>query len=331
MTPTRRRCLAHLGGLAAALALPAVARAQPDHFPSRPITLWVPGPAGGGTDATMRLLAELAGHALGQRVHLENRAGAGGTLVMPVLQQAAPDGYTIGQMPQTVFRMPHVQRVLWDPVRDTTPIIQLTGVTFAIVVAADSPLRTLDDVFAAAAAKPGALSVATNGVGTTPHVVVDELMARRGLRYIHLPYKGVAEQALGVASGQVAVGVGATGFGPFIDSGALRLLATMGAERSTRWPQAPTLKELGHGIVAMSPYGLAGPRGVPRPIVGTLHEAFKKALFDPAHVAELAKFDQVPAYLGPEAYGAAMRESFAAERRAVERMGLAIPAAPRTP
>jgi tripartite-type tricarboxylate transporter receptor subunit TctC len=325
----RRRCLRQLCGGAAALALPAVAHAQPDAFPSRPITLWVPWPAGGGTDATLRLLAELAGHTLGQRVQLENRAGAGGTLVMPVLQQAAPDGYTIGQMPQTVFRMPHVQRVLWDPVRDTTPIIQLTGVTFAVVVAADSPLRTLDDVFAAAAARPGALSVATNGVGTTPHVVVDDLMSKRGLRYIHLPYKGVAEQALGVASGQVAVGVGATGFGPFIDSGALRLLATMGAERSQRWPNAPTLKELGYGVVAMSPYGLAGPRGVPRAIVGTLHDAFRKALFDPAHVAELAKFDQVPAYLGPEAYGAAMREAFAAERRAVERMGLAIPAPQR--
>jgi tripartite-type tricarboxylate transporter receptor subunit TctC len=161
-----------------------------------------------------------------------------------------------------------------------------------------------------------------NGVGTTPHVVLDKLFARRGLTYIHVPYKGTAEQMLAVASGQVMAGVNSNGFAPYIDSGRLRLLATFGAARTRRWPDVPTLSELGHGILAMSPYGLAGPRGLPAAVVRTLHDAFKAALFDPAHIAELARFDQEVAYLDSVEYGRSMRESYAAERRAIERLGL---------
>lgn len=329
MAMNRRRAISRL---AAALAMPCLSpsplRAQPgDAFPNRPITLWVPWPAGGATDLSLRLLAELAGRHLGQKVLVDNRAGAGGTLCMPILQQAAPDGYTIAQLPQPVFRAPWIQRVLWDPIRDTTPILQISGVTFGIVVPAASPLRSLDDVLALAKAKPGELTVATNGVGTTPHLVMDELLGRRQLSYVHVPYKGTAEQMLAVASGQVQVGVNSNGFAPFVDSGRLRLLATFGEQRTRRWPQVPTLKELGHGIVATSPYGLAGPHGLPPAVVSSLHEAFKAAMFDAAHIAELARYDQELAYLGPADYGLAMREAYAAEKRAVERLGLARAAA----
>lgn len=323
MTPDRRRLV---GALAALAFGPAAARAlaqAPERFPSRAVTLWVPWPAGGATDQTMRLLAELAGQRLGQKVVVENRAGGGGTLVMPVLQQAAPDGYTIAQMPQPVFRAPWIQKVAWDPIRDTTPILQISGVTFGIVVAAGSPIRSLDDLFAQARAHPGELTIATNGIGTTPHVVMDELFARQSLRYNHIPYKGTAEQMIAVASGQVMVGVNSNGFAPFVDNGQLRLLVTFGAQRTKRWPQVPTLKELGFGIVAQSPYGLAGPRGLPPAVVQTLHDAFRAAAQDPAHLAELAKYDQELTYLGPDDYGATMRAAYAAERRTVERLGLA--------
>jgi tripartite-type tricarboxylate transporter receptor subunit TctC len=316
---SRRACLA---AMAAALA-PALAAAQPGDFPSRPITLWVPWPAGGATDLTMRLLAELAGRHLGQRVIVENRSGAAGTLAMPILQQAAPDGYTIAQLPQPALRAPHLQKVLWDPIRDTTPILQLTGVTFGVVVRASSPIRTLDDLFALARSRPGELTLATNGTGTTPHVVMDELMGKRGLSYIHVPYKGTAEQMLAVASGQVMVGVNSSGFAPFVDSGQLRLLVVFSDHRSRRWPQVPTLKELGIPLVATSPYGLVGPRGMSPAVVKVLHDAFRLAMTDPAHIAELQKYDQELDYLGPDDYGRALREAYAAEKRTVERLGLA--------
>jgi tripartite-type tricarboxylate transporter receptor subunit TctC len=318
----KRRVLLKAAALGAVTSS-ARAHANEAPFPSRPVTLWIPWPAGGATDLTLRLLAELAALQLGQKVVTENRAGAGGTLVMPVLQQAAPDGYTIAQVPQPVYRAPHTQKVLWDPVRDTTPILQLTGVTFGVLVPADSPIRSLDDLFAAARDKPGELSISTNGAGTTPHVVLDELFGRRGLKYVHVPYKGTAEQLVAIASGQVKAGVNSTGFVPFVESGRLRLLATFGETRSKRFPQVPTLKELGHGIVAQSPYGLCGPAGMPAAVVRRLHDAFRTALFDPQHVAELARYDQEPAYLGPEDYGRSMRELLAAEKRTVERLGLA--------
>jgi tripartite-type tricarboxylate transporter receptor subunit TctC len=226
-------------------------------------------------------------------------------------------------MPQPVFRAPWVQKVTWDPIRDTTPIIQISGVTFGIVVPYNSPFRSLEDLFAWAHARPGELTVATNGVGTTPHLVMDELFGRRNIQWVHVPYKGVSEQMLAVSSGQLMAGVTSNGFAPFVDSGKLRLLATFGEQRTKRWPTVPTLKELGHGIVATSPYGLAGPHGMPRSVVNTLHDAFKAAMFDPQHVAELAKYDQELAYLGPEDYARSMRETYAAERRAVEKLGLA--------
>lgn len=314
---TRREWLAVMTALA---ALPSRA-SQP--FPTaRPITLWVPWPAGGATDITMRLLADIAGRHLNQRVVVENRPGAAGTMAMPILQQAEPDGYTIAQIPQPVLRAVYTQKVLWDPIRDVTPIIQISGVTFGVLVQGSSGFRTLDDLFTFAKARPGELSIATNGVGTTPHVVLEELFSARGMKYIHVPYKGTSEQLLAVDSGQVMVGVNSTGFAPMVDNGRLRLLATFAAKRSPRWPTVPTLKELGFPIVAMSPYGLGGPRGLPAAVVTVLHDAFRKAMFDPAFVHEIGKYDQELDYLGPAEYGAWLREQHAKEKLVVERMGL---------
>ncbi|WP_348754761.1 tripartite tricarboxylate transporter substrate binding protein [uncultured Aquincola sp.] len=322
-TISRRQWLAGAGGWAlGGGAWSAVSAAAPS-FPSRPITLWVPWAAGGATDISMRVLAELAGQQLGVTVITENRGGAGGTLAMPILHNAAPDGYTIAQLPYPVFRLAHTQKVLWDPVRDTTPILQVSGVTFGLLVQAGSTFRSPEEMFAFAKARPGELSIATNGVGTTPHVVLESLFTARGLRYIHVPYKGTAEQINAIAAGQVMAGVNSTGFGPAVDSGRLRLLATFAAQRSRRWPSVPTLRELGFDIVAQSPYGLAGPRGMPPAVVETLHNAFRKAMFDPMFVNEIAKYDQELDYLGPADYARACREMLAQERINVERLGLA--------
>lgn len=305
-----------LQAAAATLGGPALAAA------SRPVTLLVPWPAGGATDISMRVLAEAAGRHLGQTVLIENRPGAAGTMAMPVLQQAAPDGCTLAQLPQTVLRAPWTQKVLWDPLRDVTPILQISGYTFGVLVPAASHFRSFDDVLAWGKAHPGRLTVGTNGMGTTPHVVMDQLMQQRGIEWLHVPYKGTAEQMVAVASGQLMVGVNSTGFAPFVDNGQLRLLATFGDRRSRRWPQAPTLLELGYGIVAMSPYGIAGPRGLPADLLDRLHKAFKAALFDPAHLAELSKYDQEPAYLGPQEYTRALHDAYWREKAVVERLGL---------
>jgi tripartite-type tricarboxylate transporter receptor subunit TctC len=292
-------------------------------FPTRPITLIVPWPAAGATDFSMRILAEHAGKILGQNVIVQNKPGASGTLGMNSLQNAAPDGYTLSQLPQTIYRTPYIQKVSWDPIRDVTHIIQVSGNTFGVLVPTDSPFKTLDDLFAFAAKNPGQLSIATNGIGTTAHIVMDELFGRKNMQYTHVPYKGTAELLFALSAGQIMVGVNSTGFAPSLETGKLRLLATFAEGRSKKWPEVPTLKELGYGIVAMSPYGIGGPANMPSEIVTVLHDAFKAAMFNPHHTTELARYDQELNYLGTEAYSRAAKEFFAQEKLLTERLGLA--------
>jgi tripartite-type tricarboxylate transporter receptor subunit TctC len=328
----RRQCLVTLAGMLGmgASSASSVTKTEEPAYPQRPITLIVPWPAGGSTDISMRILAEQASKRLKQPLVVENRPGAGGTMAMPLLQMAKPDGYTIAQLPQPVFHIAHTQKVLWDPIRDTTPILQISGYTFGIIVPTASPFRSVADILRWARAHPGELTVGSNGMGTTPHTAMAELMDQQGITYVHVPYKGTVEQVFAVASGQLMVGVNSTGFAPYVASGKLRLLATFGESRSKRWPDVPTMKELGLGVVALSPYGIVGPRGLPSAVVQTLHDAFKAAMQDPSHRDEIAKYDQELLYLGPQEYGRFMRDTFASEKRSVDRLAHTLTPLPNT-
>lgn len=318
----RRRTL--LGAATAALALPAIAAAQStSSWPARPITLIVPWPAGGQTDLTMRLLAELASRQLGQPVVVENRPGAAGTLVGPALHAAAPDGYTIGQLPLTLYRAPLQRKVPWDPLRDIQPVIQVSGVTFGIVVPADSAFQSFADLVAWGRQHPGQLTVGSTGQGGTAHLAMEDVLSREGVRYLHVPYKGTADQMLAVATKTLMVGVNSTGYAPYVESGRLRLLATFNPQRSRRWPQVPTLRELGHpDAVYTSPYGIGMPAGGDPQVVRKLHDAFRAALFDPLHLQELARYDMEPEYLDTAAYTRHVHEAVAREKVLLARLGL---------
>jgi tripartite-type tricarboxylate transporter receptor subunit TctC len=312
-----------LGACGSLLACPALALAQAAAWPSRPITLIVPWPAGGQTDITMRILADLAGRQLGQPIVVENRPGAAGTLVGPALRSAAPDGYVIGQLPITLYRAPLQRKVQWDPLRDIVPIIQVSGVTFGIVVPADSPFQSLADLLAWGRQHPGELTVGSTGIGSTAHLAMEDVLSHEQVRYIHVPYKGTADQMLAVATKTLMVGVNSTGFAPYVESGRLRLLATFNAQRSKRWPNVPTLRELGHPLaVYTSPYGIGAPAAVEPAILRRLHDAFRTALFDPLHLQELAKYDQEPEYLNTADYGRFVHEVTARERLLLARLGI---------
>lgn len=320
----RRLVLAACGALAA----PGAWGQPPAPYPSRPITLIVPWPAGGQTDITMRILAELAGRHLGQPVVVENRPGAAGTLVGPALKAAPPDGYVIGQLPLTLYRVPLQRKVAWEPLRDIVPVIQVSGVTFGIVVPADSAFTSVAAMVQWARDNPGRLTVGSTGVGTTAHLAMEDVLSREGVSYVHVPYKGTADQMLAVAGHTLMVGVNSTGFAPYVDSGKLRLLAVFSAERSKRWPQVPTLRELGHPqAVYSSPYGIGVPAGTDAVVVRRLHDAFKLAMFDPLHLQEIAKYDQEPAYLGSADYARSVQETVVRERLLLARLGLTPPRA----
>jgi tripartite-type tricarboxylate transporter receptor subunit TctC len=305
----------------AALALSPLAHAQ--DYPSKPITLICPWPAGGGTDIHLRKVAELASKRLGQNVIVENRPGGSGMNGPATMAKTArPDGYTLSQLAITAFRMPHMQKVDWDPLNDFTYIIGMAGYTFGIVVKADSPFKTFNDLITYAKANPGKLSYATPGNGTSLHLAMAEIGAKANVDFLHVPFKGQAEGMQALLGNHVMAQVDSTGWARQVDAGQVRLLATLG-DRRTRW-NAPTVKELGIDTVSNSPYGLVGPKGLPPQIVKKLHDVFKDVAEDPEHLKVLQQLDQQPWYKSSEDYAKWAAETLRAERATIERVGLLL-------
>ena len=319
-TPNRRRLLLVASG--AALALPGLAvRAQA--FPSRPITLIVPWPPAGSTDRHFRALAEIAAKVLNQPVVVQNAPGGGGTTGPGNMAlNARPDGYTIAQYPMGMLRLPHMQKVPWHPLNDFSFIIGITGYTFGLVVRADAPWKTFKDLVEAARKEPGKISYASTGTGTSPHLLIEEVAAAAKIELNHIPFKGNADSMQALLGGHVQAASDATGWDKFVDSGQMRLLVTFGDTRTKRWPQVPTAQELGYGVVANSPYGLVGPKGMDPAVVKALHDAFKKAIDDPRHGEVLDQLNQPPWYKNSDDYRRWATETFTKERALIERLGL---------
>jgi tripartite-type tricarboxylate transporter receptor subunit TctC len=305
-----------VGALAAAIAAGAAAQ----QFPTKPVTMIVPWPAGGTTDITMRALAEATGKYLGQSVIVENKPGASGTLGAVAMLNARPDGYTVTQIPVTVFRLPHIEKTPFDPLADFTYILGISGYTFGVVVRTEAPWKTWGEFVAFAKANPDKISYGTPGANTTLHITMEEIALKQGLKWVHVPHKGNAPAMVALLGGHIDSVADSTGWGPHVQAGKVRLLVTWGENRTRRWPDVPTLKELGYGIVQTSPYGIAGPKGMDPRIVQILHDAFKRGMEDPIHTSVLERYDQDLAYLSTEDYARYTREAFAAEKTAMERL-----------
>ena len=289
-------------------------------FPSRPVTLIVPWPAGGSTDLAMRALATSTEKYLGQPIVIENKPGAAGTLGANAMTTAKPDGYTVTQIPITVFRYPHMAQVGYDPLTDLTYLIGISGYTFGVVVQAEAPWKTWQDLIAYAKANPGKLSYGSPGANTSLHVTMEDIAQRDGIKWVHVPFKGNADNMTALLGGHIQVSADATGWGPHVDAGKMRLLATWGSQRTKRWNDVPTLKELGYDIVSTSPYGIAGPKRMDPKVAKVLHDAFKKGMEDPGHRQAMEKFDQELLYMSGEDYTKFARDTFAAEKATMSRL-----------
>jgi tripartite-type tricarboxylate transporter receptor subunit TctC len=303
-------------GVAALAASAALAQS----FPSRPVTLIVPWPAGGSTDQVMRALATATEKYLGQSIGGENKGGAGGILGATALVTAKPDGYTVSQMPITVFRLPHSTKVAFDPLNDFTYLIGVSGYTFGVVVRSDAPWKTWQELIDYAKANPGKLTYGTPGANTSLHVTMEDIAYRFGIKWTHVPYRGNADNMQALLGGHVDISADATGWGPHVDAGKMRLLATWGPQRTKRWSNVPTLKELGFDIVSASPYGIAAPKGLEPQVAKILHDAFKKGMEDPIHVQAMEKFDQDLIYMSSEEYAKYARQAFDEEKSTAARL-----------
>ena len=318
MTLSRRRIV----GTALAAPWVGALHAQ-EKFPSRPITLICPWPPGGSSDAVVRAFAESATKVLGVTVVTENKPGVGGTLGATAMLQARPDGYTLTQLPLGIYRLPHMQKMPFDPVKDLTHIVCLTGYTFGISASLDAPFKTLKEMVAWAQANPGKLTYGHTGTGTTPHLAFEEFAFKAGFKAQDVPFKGSAEIVQAILGGHIPVMSGASEFGPLVTAGKLRLLATLGRSRTKAFPDAPTVAESGWDTVSDSPFGIGGPKGMDPAVVRVLHDAFKKTLEDPRVLDTLEKFMQPVIYLNTADYTQYAQRTFEAERATVERLGLA--------
>ena len=319
----QRRNILHWG--AAALTALSLGSAHAQTFPAKPIKLLVAFPAGGPTDISMRVLADNASKILGQPVIVENKPGAGGTLPAQTLQSSAADGYTLAQIPLGVFRMPYTTKINWDPVKDISYVINLTGYAFGVVVPADSPIKTWTHFVAWAKANPGKLSYGSTGAMTSPHLTMELVAQKLGIELLHIPYKGSADLMQATLSGQLMAAADSTGFAPQVEAGKLRVLNTWGAERLAKFPDAPTLKELGLDLVQNSPFGIGAPKGTPDAVVKRLHDAFKQAMEQESYRTALARYDMVPMYMSTSAYKKFAQDTFTREKALVEKLGLAKP------
>ncbi|MDC6170061.1 tripartite tricarboxylate transporter substrate binding protein [Paucibacter sp. XJ19-41] len=316
-----RRLMLAAGAVA---ALAPLAGAQAQAFPSKPVTLIVPWPAGGSTDRHLRALSELASKHLGQQIIIENKPGGGGTLGPGTMAQTAkPDGYTISQYPLGMLRIPHMQKTAWDPLNDFTFIIGISGYTFGFTVKSDSPFKSFNDYIEAARKAPGQINDGSTGTGSSPHLLLEELAGNAKVQLNHIPFKGNADLQQALLGGHVMAQSDASGWDKFVDGGQMRLLVTFGEQRTKRWPQVPTAKELGYNVVSTSPYGLAGPKGMDPAVVKALHDAYKKAMDDPKHIELLEQLNQAMWYRNGAEYRQWAVETYAKDKALIERLGLA--------
>jgi tripartite-type tricarboxylate transporter receptor subunit TctC len=320
--PTRRSVLAAAG---AVLAAPGVPRAQA-RFPDRPIQIIVPWPPGGSADLQIRSMGEHMTRALGQPVIVQNRPGVSGTLgPVQVAQQARPDGHTLTQMHLSVLRRPWMMRTPgWDPVNDFTHIIGLTGWLFGCAVKADSRFRTWQEMIAFARANPDRLTYTTSGIGTTNHLAMETIQEREGIKLTHVPFRSSNEAVTAALGGQVDMVCDSSTWAPFVEAGTMRALSVWTAERVPRFPNVPTLKELGYDMTVTSPYGISGPRGMDEGIVRILHDAMRDALMTPENAEVRARFDMPLVYLDTQAYRAFVAERVEYEKAMVRRLNITL-------
>ena len=275
--------------LGAILTATLVSSAFADTYPGKPIRLVVPFPAGGGTDIIAREVANKVTSFTKWNFVIDNKPGSGGNLGIDAVAKAPADGLTLvlGQTSNLAINPTLYSKLPYDPVKDLTPITLVASAPLVLVVAADSPYKTLADVVAASKANPGSINFATSGNGTVAHLATELFQKEAKIKLTHIPYKGAAQGVTDVIGGQVQLYMSSipTLIG-HIKNGKMRALAVTSKKRVNDLPNVPTIAESGYkGFEAVTWFGIVGPAKLPKDIVTQLSAEFNKAL----HSADLQK------------------------------------------
>jgi tripartite-type tricarboxylate transporter receptor subunit TctC len=269
-----------LGAALVAAALPAAAQ----DYPAKPILFLMPLQAGSAVDVMVRIVAQKMSDHLGRQVVVENQPGAAGMIGAERVKRAAPDGYTVGVLNDSILTMiPNIRQVPYDPVKDFVPVSVVAGITWVLVANNDLPAKTVPDFIALAKSRPGKIDYSSGGVGSPQHVAMEAFKAATGTYIVHIPYRGATQAALDVISNQVQVHFSAVSIvQPHIKAGRMRALAVPSPKRSPLLPDVPTMAEAGvAGFEWFTWASLVVPVGTPRPIVDRLTAETVKAVNAP--------------------------------------------------
>lgn len=274
----------HAAALCAVLvvAANAVAHAQADDYPARPITIIVPFAPGGSSDVVMRLLSKHVSESLKQTIIIDNRPGGAGNVAALAVKNAPKDGYLLmlGHTGSHAINATLYPDLKFDPAKDFTAVAPLVSFNNFLNVPAASPAKSVKELVTLAKAKPQGLTYASQGVGTGGHLLGVLLAKHGGTKLVHVPYRGVAPAVTDTVAGRVdMMFLSYLTAGPHVESGKLRMLGVAGAKRHPVFPNTPTMAEAGFPGVEMEQwFGLFGPAGMPEPVVGKLNREFVKAL-----------------------------------------------------
>jgi tripartite-type tricarboxylate transporter receptor subunit TctC len=276
----RKSIRAAIGAALLAAALPVAAQ----DYPAKPILMVMPLQAGSAVDVMMRIVAQKMGDNMGRQIVVENQPGAAGMIGAERVKRAAPDGYTLGALNDSILTMiPNIRQVPYDPIKDFVPVSVVAGITWVLVANNDLPVKSVPDFIALAKSRPGKIDYSSGGNGSPQHVAMEAFKAATGTYVVHIPYRGATQAALDVISNQVQVHFSAVSIvQPHIKSGRMRALAVPSPKRSPLLPDVPTMAEAGvPGFEWFTWASIVVPVGTPKPIVDRLNAEVVKAVNAP--------------------------------------------------
>jgi len=314
-------------GLLAALILCAGASTvHAQNFPTRPLRIIVPTAPGGGLDFVARLVGPKLTESMGRTVVVDNRPGASGVIGLELTARANADGYNLMIISATHVIYSAINKTKFDLFRDLAPISQLTAADYVLVVTPMLAPRSVGELIAYAKANPGKLNYASSGIGSLQHLATEYLGAIEGVRFTHVPYKGVGAAIPDLVSDRIQMTMSSiTSMNPHIRAKRLRPLAVTGTERSPVLPGVPTMIESGvKNFVVTQWIGMIAPAGTPRPVIERLYREFSKALEQPDVATRLARDGTAAIGSSPKAFAAFMHEESAKWLKVAKQTGIPI-------
>jgi tripartite-type tricarboxylate transporter receptor subunit TctC len=279
-------------------------------YPTKPVRIVNPAAPGGNSDIFFRLLQPKMTEVLGQPIVMDYRPGAGGTVGGEAIARAAPDGYTTGIMAASfVINPAMIRKMPYDTARDFTALGLMVDVPTGLVVHPSLPARNVKQLVALAKAKPGEIFYSTSGRGTVGHLAAELLNSSAGIKLVHVPYKGAGPAVIDLVAGQIQLQFASI---PLlighVQAGKLRMIAQTGARRAAIAPDVPTMVESGiPGFIVRSPFGFAGPAGMPKPVVDKLNLALVTAIRQPENHKALIANGAEPLGSTPEEHAASIK------------------------